>query len=330
MSGGTAAVRTDNRHCVTNVVLDRTGGLYYPIFMEFRSPGTASITMRALAAALLLACAGAAAAESGAQSLAEAAGGAAVNIPPVPPHNISAAPDASAETRSYDLLKTEADLEAEYCANDFHVVVEHSGCSTSHKQVLRIPFPRAAAAVIAAHVSQLERHAYFTKMDPADFFHGHFIIYGKTRQYASLQDFLGDITGYLYHTAEYTDRWSDAEGSLPISKKTPRSLLGKPDGSLIKAINAIAPKYRHSPAYEKGGTLYSADIVESNPKMSRLSWSFGAPEDVTLAFKAEGRSGQCTIDSQFYIRLRPDGRFKLADGRPYDMYILCELDARTE
>jgi hypothetical protein len=237
---------------------------------------------------------------------------------------------ASAEPLPYQLLRTQDQLDAEYCGNDYHVVVEKSPCSPHDSQTLKIPFPETYARLVAAHVRRIEEKAYFKTMDPADFFHGHLIIYGKTKHYASLDDLLSDVTAYLYHTAEYNNRWEDAEGRLPVAKKTPRSLVGKPDGSLMLAIKAVDPAKLRGSSYTDFGTIFSGDLVESNPKLSRLSYNFGQSEDVTMDFNADGRAITCTIDSQFYIRPSADGRFSLANGQRYDIYALCDLGARPD
>jgi hypothetical protein len=259
-------------------------------------------------------------------SLIETMKDASADIPQTP---AQAQQSPSASPR-YQLLRTQAEVDAEYCGNDFHVIQEKSPCSPHDSQTLRIPFPEDFASLIAGHVRRMEENGYFKSMDPSDFFHGHLIIYGKTKQYASLEDALADVTAYLYHTAEYNNRWEDAEARLPIAKKTPRSLVGKPDGSLVLAIKTVDPAKLHGTGYKDFGTIYSGDLVESNPKLSRLSYNFGQSEDVSMDFDAHGRRITCTLDSQFYVRPDAGGRFSLEDGRKYDVYALCDLGVRPD
>lgn len=249
------------------------------------------------------------------------------------------APAFAGVTPAYELLSTSAQLMHEYCDYNYDwVVLAHRGnpaCRPPQPltQVLKIYIPLPYGSVFARHVKTMDDRSYFREMDMADFFHGHIIPYGKTDHYPSLGDFLSDITGILYHTEEFTGYWENEQGNLPPERKTPRSLLGKPDGSLIPAIQAIDPARLYGNAYETAGTIYTNQLVASNPSMTRLIFGdFGQNPTVSLTYTApdSGRKWSCDVDNLLLL-LRPmaDGRFHLRNGAAYDIYLLCATELKV-
>lgn len=245
-------------------------------------------------------------------------------------------PTIAGATPSYELLSTKAQLMHEYCDTNYDwVVLAHRGSPTCQPpqpftQVLKLYIPQPYASVVASHVKVMEERFYFHKMDMADFFHGHLIPYGKTDHYPSIGEFLSDLSGILYHTEEYTGYWENGQGDLAAGEKSPRSLLGRPDGSLIPAIQAVDPSRLIGNTYVKSGTIYTNQIVESNPSMTRLHFGdFGQNPTVYLAYTAPdtGRKWSCEVENLLLLlRPMPDGRFRLGDGTAYDMYFLCPTD----
>lgn len=174
----------------------------------------------------------------------------------------------------------------------------------------------------------MEENGYFRKLSGDDFYHGHFINFGKTTHFASLDAFLADVTAFLYHTDESMKQWDELQASLPPAKKTPRSLYGSRDGKLIPAIQAIDPAKLKGPIYAKAGTIYSGDIANSNPGLTQLEIEgFGKTPPLRMEFSPSAqKSWDCEIDNMFYIRPDTAGRFKLETGESYDIYLLCTTD----
>jgi hypothetical protein len=183
---------------------------------------------------------------------------------------------------------TETQVHHEFCDNDYDFLKDKV-CLVSDQRQLKIYLPDDFAQVIARHVDAMELWHSFDKMDPADFFHGHLIVRGSQVRYGTLNAYLQDVSGILYHTHEYEKAWN---------KKIPRSLFGQMDGDLVPAIRKVVPK-NLSPSYENTGTIYSADIVEAHPELSRLEFTMSASADVQLEVSNKAESWLCNPKPQF-------------------------------
>jgi hypothetical protein len=214
-------------------------------------------------------------------------------------------------------LTTGQEIKKERCESSYGYI--HSGvCNISNNPLFKIYIPLSIGRIISEHITKMEKTGYFQKMDPEDFFHGHFILRSPKLHYESLNSYLSDVTGILYHTGEYSERWHSP-------KDKARSLFGNLNGKVVPAISLIPESQTLSSAYEKGGTVYISDLVEARPLLSVLGYSFGSGPEMKMDFFANGKTWECTPEGEFEIRLEKYGRFKLSNKQTYEMFLYCEL-----
>lgn len=159
--------------------------------------------------------------------------------------------------------------------------------------------------LIYSFVKQAMDRGYAHDLNMQDFFHGHFIFKGPKTVYENPDEMLADITLYLFHSEEYTDRWWDQrKKGFPEDKMTPRSFVGWPDGKLQPAIEVV-PRDIMLHKYESSGTIYAQDLVHARPELSdQPFYKSRGREDVEIKMP----NGEvCTFISQFYFLPSPSG-----------------------
>ncbi|MBI4020419.1 MAG: hypothetical protein HY367_03740 [Candidatus Aenigmarchaeota archaeon] len=176
--------------------------------------------------------------------------------------------------------------------------------------------PEGIGTPIESHVNRMVEEGYALGLDRSDLWHGHVIMRRTGRQeYASLGDVLSGAAFFLYHTDEAGGRWDMA--STPADMRTPRSIIGFPDGSIMPARSLFsADDIASCPQYAVHGTIHSDDITRKYSSLQDGHGPDGRP-------RISSADVHCTLSSQFYII--PDSKGALKAGRQrFDAYFECE------
>jgi len=185
---------------------------------------------------------------------------------------------------------------------------------------VHIPLPEPLAFFLLQHVRGMLAHGWAEDLTSMDLDHGHLLMKpGFTcPKPCTPERVAAGVAAILYHTAERSDRWEE-EGTrgVPADRRTPRSIIGWPDGSVHPAIELVREQTAHLTAYESCGTVFHSDLPRlradlfGEPWFPKVHTAFG---HVTLT---------CNLNDQFDILQDAEGRFRLFDGRYYDAYLVC-------
>lgn len=185
--------------------------------------------------------------------------------------------------------------------------------------MIRLPFPDPYVDVVQTHVQAMYDRGYFTDLISNDLWHGHLIMKpGAVPEYHDVGALLEDAALFVYHTAEFADRWA-RQAPLPLERRTPRSIVGFWDGSVIPAINLVKPG-TYMPFYESNGTIGEDELRSSHPEWFE---DFASMKIVRI-----GPRAKCLAELQFLIVEEPLlGRLTFR-GHRYDAFLVCKPDPR--
>ncbi len=188
-----------------------------------------------------------------------------------------------------------------------------------------LPMSMSLANLVHKHILSMKEKGYFEEISQMDFFHGH-LIHKTFKDRVSRDKFGKEVSAILYHTAESNKRWSIESSEKPDhEQRTQRSLIGWPDGSVDPAIQWIDLndlKVGRKRIYHLAGTIYTSDIAEQNPDLSVLDYSRHSERRVRKIL-IEFKNGlfELYVSEFFLVLQKSDGRFQLADGTPYEIYL---------
>ena len=146
--------------------------------------------------------------------------------------------------------------------------------------------PQALGDLMAIHIRKIIDAGYATELSQEDLYHGHLIwkrnsdndllrldrdIYSYMSGGAT-SDPYGPLAMILYHSAESGERWEIAEQYLPIDKRTPRSIVGFLDGSIVPAIELLkveidTGRFILPDDYTLYGSIREIDLAQANPNL---------------------------------------------------------------
>lgn len=176
----------------------------------------------------------------------------------------------------------------------------------AHKEISLSAFlpkiPQAFGELAVKHIDKILEAGYGKFLHPDDFDHGH-IVWKKGQRYAKsfLEGKVDAVAMVLYHTAESTQRWSVQEAELPIEKRTPRSILGYPDGSIKPAAEVLdIERLEKLRTYRERGTIFETDLHLQIEGLEPMRW----PQDSEHAARG-----------QFSFGLHKEGRFTTKAGK---------------
>ncbi len=182
---------------------------------------------------------------------------------------------------------------------------------------LKAFFPPRYARIVAQHVDRMFEEGWADQLNPVGLFHGHLLLQRELPEGFDSLDALIDHTElFLYHTAENTGRWR-AQSDRPLAERTPRSIIGRRDGTAFPAIEMM-PDGFSSVGYDGFGTLGFDDIEETDPQRFHQQERGNEPP-------LQSNDHTWDVSLQFYIRPDPNGRFTV-EGQRYDIYVKGEPD----
>jgi len=196
---------------------------------------------------------------------------------------------------------------------DSRLRLEPNGAWIAH-----LPVPDPYIDVIGRHVEVMYARGYFRDFTAKDFWHGHLMLRPhEDREYRTAGELVADTALFVYHTAEFSERWARESGK-PAAQRNPRSLVGFWDGSVVPAITLVKPGV-WMPFYESNGTISDSELRESHP-----DW-FDAWMSLTIV--RLGPRASCAASLQFLVLQDAWGRLQVGDMR-YDVFLRCEIDPR--
>jgi hypothetical protein len=195
-------------------------------------------------------------------------------------------------------------------------------CSPNgHSFSINFYLPQSLAETVLRHIAESKKRGYHDEISRTDLFHGHLMVRGKPAHYPTPEAYFTDAALILYHSAEYTNRWEhEAEKGIPADQRTPRSFVGWPNGTLQRAVDLTKlPLTRN---YEGSGTVYEADLAESNPDLSYLFEGYYQVRNPTVDVCKDGDCHVCEPFGQFEIVKESAGRFEV-DGERVEFFMRC-------
>ncbi|MEO0812344.1 MAG: hypothetical protein AAFY60_05730, partial [Myxococcota bacterium] len=166
---------------------------------------------------------------------------------------------------------------------------------------LKAYFPPQYARTVASHVQYMFDQGWADQLDRTGLFHGHLLL-GRDlpESFDSPTAMLDHTELCLYHTAEFTGRWAE-QADLPVESRTPRSILGRRDGTAFPAIELLPPGHS-SVAYDQFGTISSGPLESEYPERFFDTQNLQEP-------RLTSNGHAWSVATQFYIRPDRNGRF---------------------
>jgi hypothetical protein len=174
-----------------------------------------------------------------------------------------------------------------------------------------IEAPEKFGRLVESHVHKMISSGYTSKMDPDDLFHGHILIRNSGKDsYLSLGDVINDTRMVLYHTCESPALW---ETTNHAGRKTPRSIMGFPNGHILPAEDMIREEnISRKDRYENYGTIYQKDIIKEYPSLEEGPFK-SIPQD---------ENQFCRLLFEFSIKPNPSGKYAAGSQR-FDVHFRC-------
>lgn len=214
-------------------------------------------------------------------------------------------------------LRSEVQINEYYCkvTTGTPANLKREPCFTPNRFPMDIIYlPETVGRKIVSHIDSAWQRKMYLNVDKSDFFHGHPITKGPQTTYESPQEYLENLVGVLYHSAEYTDRWR-YDTSDP---KIPRSFIGRMDEFfVVAAIDLMLPDASLW-NYKDSGTIYLEQLLES-----QKSWSKHTGKEKIFMKTGIGEK-PCEVLNSIHFIEDPKGRFRLESGEIIELIMECK------
>jgi len=199
----------------------------------------------------------------------------------------------------------------------------------ANAQNLVPPAPQWFGALVERHTNAIMAAGYARCLSKDDLFHGHLLLSDPGRPYTSLDDALEHTVLLLYHTDESTDRWEREEAQLPAAERTPRSILGLRDGTILPAIDVVpraSLTSRRQEIYDGYGTVFSSDVIRVFPTLFDGSGERGST--LIPVGDAAGGESRCRLLYEIDFEISEEGAYS-AGGTRYNLGLGCFPDPES-
>jgi len=173
--------------------------------------------------------------------------------------------------------------------------------------------PDEFGRLVEKHAKLMQESGYLEKISEYDFDHGHIMLKaGCPEVFASLNEMFSYVSGILYHTREHQKHWQKEAGrGLPVSERTPRSIIGYRNGAIEPAINLISNLSVLDERYSSNGTIFPQQLYQL--------YAYHCNEE-SIVMNVNGID--CRLGLTLQIEINSIGRFKLK-GQKYEIFLRC-------